>query len=74
MYHTPVDDYFQEKEVKIIPQETPTEKFKPLDDLPQPTPKPTLEPKLEPDRSGGGGFMFRGGGKNYETEGIISID
>jgi hypothetical protein len=72
VYHTPIDDYFQELEVNVIPQETPTEKFKPLDDLPQPIRRPTPEP--EPDRSGGGGFMFRGVGKNYETEGIISIN
>ena len=72
VYHTPIDDYFQELEVNVIPQETPTEKFKPLDDLPQPIRRPNPEPK--PDRSGGGGFMFRGVGKNYETEGIISIN
>ena len=72
VYHTPIDDYFQELEVNVIPQETPTEKFKPLDDLPQPIRRPNPEP--EPDRSGGGGFMFRGVGKNYETEGIISIN
>ena len=74
VYHVPSDF---KAGTKVIPQETPTEKFKPLDDLPQPIRRPSLEPKPnpepEPDRSGGG-FMFRGVGKNYETEGIISIN